>query len=336
MNAYDKTTYGSMTEYVKRGYSNANSLTLELQRRFSHGVGFQFSYVMTNAFTESTLVGNGGGTTLTPASAYLPGAVPTDLDQMNRFLNYARDTAIPHHQLRWNWVADLPFGRDKLVGRQAGRFLNSVIGGWQVAGTGSYNSRYWSLPTGNYGPTGKVERYGTKYPIQDCSSGVCVPGYLAWNGYISPPLINRTNAAGQCTGICGIPADYAPSNQPLIPYGQTAMPANAPANTNVSTYWETQTVWVPLKDGSVVRTGMNTNMHWWANQYQAAPWAFNLSASLFKAFSLTERVKLRLNADFFQVLNNPGLTTPGGGGILSTQNSSNSPRNLQLTLRLTW
>jgi hypothetical protein len=47
-------------------------------------------------------------------------------------------------------------------------------------------------------------------------------------------------------------------------------------------------------------------------------------------------VKLRFNADFFQVLNNPGLSTPGGNGILSTQNSQNSPRDLQLTLRLTW
>ena len=32
----------------------------------------------------------------------------------------------------------------------------------------------------------------------------------------------------------------------------------------------------------------------------------------------------------------PGLPSPGGNGILSTQNSQNSPRELQLTLRLTW
>ena len=32
------------------------------------------------------------------------------------------------------------------------------------------------------------------------------------------------------------------------------MPANAPAGTNVSTYWDTNTVWMPLKDGTTVRT----------------------------------------------------------------------------------
>jgi hypothetical protein len=335
-NPYDKTTYGSITDYIKRGYSNANSATIEVQRRYSHGYGFQFSYVMTNPFTESTLVGNGGGTTLTPASTYMPGAVPTDLDAMNRALNYVRDTAIPHHQMKWNWVADLPFGRDKLLAGNAGRFLNTLIGGWQVAGTGSYQSRYWSLPTTNFGPSGQVQMYGTKYPITDCSSGQCVPGYLYWNGYISPPLINRTDSTGKCTGICGIPANYTPSNLPLIPYGATALPANAPSNTNLSTYWETQTAWVKLQDGSVVRTTYNTNLHPWRNQFEPAPWTFNLSASLFKVISLSDAVKLRFNADFFQVLNNPGLPAPGSNGILSTQNSQNSPRSLQLTLRFTW
>jgi hypothetical protein len=335
-NAYDTTTYGSITEYMRRGYSNANGVSLELERRYFRGVGFQLAYTMTNAFTESTLVGNGGGSSVPPVVDFLPGAVPTDFNARNRFLNYQRDTALPHHQLKWNWVADLPFGRDHLLARNVGKFLNALVGGWQIAGSGTYQSRYWSLPTNNYGPTGKIQIYGTKYPIQDCSGGACQPGYLYWNGYISPPLINRTNASGQCTGICGIPSNYTPSNVPLIPYGATALPANAPANTNISSYWETQTVWVPLKDGSVVRTTMNTSLPWWMNQYVPAPWAFNLSASLFKAFSLTERAKLRFNADFFQVLNNPGLPPPGSNGILSTQNSNNSPRDLQLTLRLTW
>jgi hypothetical protein len=335
-NAYDTTTYGSITEYMRKGMSNANGIDLELERRYNHGVGWQFAYTMTNAFTESTLVGNGGGSSVAPVADFLSGAVPTDFDARNRFLNYQRDSAIPHHQLKWNWVVDLPFGRDHLLAHNAGKFLNGVIGGWQLAGFGTYQSRYIALPTSNYGLTSQVQSYGTEYPIKDCSSGQCIPGYLAWNGYISPPLINRTNAAGQCTGICGIPSNYQPSNLPLVQYGTTALPANAPAGTNMSSYWETQTVWLPLKNGTVVRTTMGTNLPYWMNQYLAVPWDFNLSASLFKAFNLGEHAKLRFNADFFQVLNNPGLTTPGSNGIIYTNNSANSPRDLQLTLRLTW
>ena len=142
---------------------------------------------MTNAFTESTLVGNGGGTSVAPVADFLSGAVPTDFDARNRLLNYQRDTALPHHQLKWNWVADLPFGRDQLLARNAGKFLNTVIGGWQLAGSGTYQSRYFSLPTNNYGPTSSIQIYGEKYPIRDCTSGICQPGFLFWNGYISEP-----------------------------------------------------------------------------------------------------------------------------------------------------
>ena len=66
------------------------------------------------------------------------------------------------------------------------------------------------------------------------------------------------------------------------------------------------------------------------------PGAFGLDASLFKAIAIREAVFLRFNADFFNVLNHPGLSQPGSNGILSVQNSQNAPRVLQFTLRLTW
>jgi hypothetical protein len=44
-----------------------------------------------------------------------------------------------------------------------------------------------------------------------------------------------------------------------------------------------------------------------------------------------------LNADFFNVLNHPGNpNTVGSTGILSTRNSGQGSRTLQLTLRLNW
>ncbi|MGD0499156.1 MAG: carboxypeptidase regulatory-like domain-containing protein [Bryobacteraceae bacterium] len=337
-NPYDQKTYGSINEYLTRGHSNAESATIEVQRRFSHGYGFQWYYELTNAFTETTLTGNGGGTSVAPLQDFLTSAnLPTDFDQRNQFLNYTRDSAIPHQFMQWNWVADLPIGRGELLASHAGKVLNGIIGGWQLAGTGSYKSRYWSLDTSNYGLIQQMQEYGVKeFPIKNCTGGTCLPGYLAANGYISVPTINRTNAAGQCTGICGIPSTYVPYSLPLITYGQTALPANAPSNTVLSTYWETQNVWFKLQDGSNVRTTINTNLPALRNQSVAGPWQFGLNASLFKVFDVTERVKLRFNADFFNVLNNPGLGTPGSNGIISVQSSTNGARDLQLTLRLSW
>jgi len=336
-NPYNNTTYGTVNQWQKTGYSNANAFQFQLQRRYSQGLGFQFIYELTNAFTNSRTVGNAYDASIVPATSYLAGTVPDDFDTINRDLYYTRDTAIPKHQLRWNWVADLPFGNGKPLFRNAGKVLNTIIGGWQLSGIGSYRSRYWSLPTSNWGPKGKVEIYGTKYPVVDCTSGNCIGGYLYWNGYISPQLVNRTDASGKCTGICGIPVDYTPADSPLIPWGTTELPANAPANTNISQYWNSNNVWIKLNNGSVVRTGYdNGGLNPWRNQYVPGPWVFGLDGSLFKNFPITEDVGLRFNADFFSILNNPGMGTPGGNGFLSLQNSNNSPRMLQLSLRLTW
>jgi hypothetical protein len=167
---------------------------------------------------------------------------------------------------------------------------------------------------------------------------VCQPGYLWTNaGYISSNLINKTNSAGQCIGICGIPSDYKPAQTPLIPWGSTALPANAPVGTVVSQFWDTNTVWVPLKNGTVVRTTYGSGYNPWQNQYMAGPRQWGLDASLFKVVPITERFRLRFNADFFNVLNHPGNpNSVDTSGILNTQRSGQAPRTLQLSLRLQW
>src|SRR5205823_2128196 len=200
-------------------------------------------------------------------NSFLPGAVPADFDARNRLLNYRRSDEVPKHRLRWNWIADLPIGRGKALGRNAGNVLDKFIGGWQIAGLGSLRSNYFTLPTGNY-PTGTpIEFYGYQYPIQDCRSGACFPGYLWWNGYIPANRINSVDANGKPNGVMGVPANYKPSVAPLIPWGSTALPANAPANTVVSSFWDTNNVWIPLSDGTVQRVAYNDGLHPWRNQY---------------------------------------------------------------------
>ena len=102
---------------------------------------------------------------------------------------------------------DLPFGKGKAIGGNSNALLNAVIGGWQLSGLGHWNTNWFTLPTNNY-PTGvPVQYYGHKYPIQDCRSGACRPGYLMWNGYIPANLINSHNSAGQPNGVEGVPCE---------------------------------------------------------------------------------------------------------------------------------
>jgi len=334
--AYDQTVYGTVEEYRKSGWSNYNGVQLELHRRYTQGFGYGLFYVMGNNLAAG---GQGfGGTSIIPeTNQFLPGLVPADVDARNRLINYQRDTTIPKHRVRWNFLVDLPLGKGKFLGRNAGRMLDRFIGGWQLAGGGTLRSNYFSLPTNIY-PTGnQIELYGYQYPIQDCRGGACKPGYLWWNGYIPANLINSVDRNGNPNGIMGVPANYKPAGQPLIPAGTTALPPNAPAGTNMVSFWDTNTVWIPLKDGTIQRTTFNDGLHPWRQQYLPGVRSFSQDASLFKTVPLTERLLLRFNADFFNVFNMPGNPNSiSGEGILNTRNSGIGSRELQLTLRLSW
>lgn len=332
---FDQETYGSLREYQKSGWSNSNGVQLEVVRRYSAGIGFQVFYVMSNTFATSNPAEDFDGSAeiyATP-NLYLPGAIPANQDEAVRFLKYQRDVDTPKHRLRWNWIVDLPFGRGKKVGGNAGGFLDRVIGGWQIAGFGMMRSNYWALPTANYGFLGDIEIYGKEYPIKDCRSGECIAGYLWYNGYLPANRINSYDAQGRPNGVMGVPANYKPSHKPLIP-----IPADggSPSDPNYA-YYDSNNVWITLKNGTTQRVAMDTNLHPWRNQYAFGPLSWGLDASIFKRIKIDERFSLRLNADFFNVLNNPGLTQPNNStGILSLRNSSKAARELQLTLRLLW
>lgn len=154
------------------------------------------------------------------------------------------------------------------------------------------------------------------------------------NGYIPANLVNRVNAAGRCAGVCGIPSTYKPYGTPLWPTPADGGSPSAP----MYPYYETNTVWVPLKNGTMQRTTLGGYVDPLQQQFVLGPMPWNMGASAFKTVKLTERALLRINADFLNnVFNMPGTTLPSGStGIATTQGSANSPRVLQLTMRLTF
>jgi hypothetical protein len=186
-------------------------------------------------------------------------------------------------------------------------------------------SVYDALPVNNWANFGQLQMYGKDTRVQDCRSGTCVAGYLWYNAYIPANQINATNAAGRCTGVCGVPADYKPIATPLYP---------TPASGGTIPNAETNNVFITLKNGNVVQTPLNTNLHPFRNQYFLGPFAYQQNANVFKSIALTEHTRLRFEADFFNVFNAQGLNQPNASGISSLQTSAKAPRAIQLTLRL--
>jgi hypothetical protein len=332
--SFDKTTYGTIERWQNTGWGNSNGIQLDLERRYSKGIAYQLFYVLSNTMMAG---GNGySGTSIIPElNQYMPGEVPTDMDARNRLLNYQRDIGVPKHRVRWNFLLDLPFGKGKPILGDAGRLLDRLVGGWQIAGMGSLQSTYLTLPSGLF-PTGnKVETYGYQHKIQDCTSGTCYPGYLWWNGYIPAYQINSVDANGKPNGYMGIPADYKPAVEPLWPFPADYRSRSA-ATDPMYGFYGGNTLWVPTNDGKVQRTAW-TGLAPLRQQYLPSVRQWGLDASLFKTIPINERFQARLNVDFFNVLNHPGNpNSVGTTGMLATRNSGGGARILQLTGRFTW
>ena len=330
--------YGDIQEYRKDGWGNSNGIQLELERRFSKGYGFQLFYNLINTFRAG---GNGwmADSQVAPLTSFLPGAVPTNTHDRMKLLLYMRDITVPQHDIRWNWIVDLPAGAGKPLGRNAHGFLNAVIGGWQVAGLGRLYSNFFNLPTNIY-PTGApVKFYGHKYPIQDCRGGICQTGYLLWNGYIPAFQINSHDpVTGKPNGIEGVPSDYKPASAPLNPYPADYPTRNAKTDPLFG-YYGTNTMFIPLNDGTQQQVNYG-GLNPFINQPVLSTFLWNCDASMFKTFKIKERANLRMQFDFFNVFNIAGNNpTPidNTGVILKNTNANPSgPRVMQLSMRLTW
>ena len=100
---------------------NFHQLQLEFTRRFSNGLGAQAEYQWTRSLTNADEVGG-------PQIPAFPN------------LDYGNTSYVARHQLVFNYIYELPFGR----GRHWWANLNSVaerfLGGWQLAGITTYRT----------------------------------------------------------------------------------------------------------------------------------------------------------------------------------------------------
>ncbi|MCL4851034.1 MAG: hypothetical protein KJZ78_06585, partial [Bryobacteraceae bacterium] len=188
----------------------------------------------------------------------------------------------------------------------------------------------------------KVEYYGHKYPIEDCRSGTCRPGYLLWNGYIPAHQINSVDANGKPNGVMGVPSNYKPAGQPLFPYPADYNSRSAANDPNYA-YYGSNYIWFNLSDTDTPYrfdlTGNDTGspLHPWRNQFIRSTNLWNADAAIFKAFPIKERAQFRIQFDFFNVFNTPGNDyAAGNDGLVGTWTNQFTARTMQASARLTF
>ena len=92
-----------------------------------------------------------------------------------------------------------------------------------------------------------------------------------------------------------------------------------------------------LSNGTVRNTGITETVSWNSRAFMKGPGAWTADISAFKNFSITESVKVRFTADFFNAFNHPNDASPNANtGLQDLTTQTNDPRTIQLSLRLSW
>jgi hypothetical protein len=305
------------------GFSNTNSLQVEVQRRYSNGLAFQWFYTYAHAMTTSDTGGfNFGSSGINSSGSGTAFAVPENiliwgepnLSEAERLrLGYANSDQVPPQRMRWNGLWEVPVGRGKKYGRDINRGFDALLGGWQLSFIGDWRGGNWM------GVNSARYLFGdpTLSPDERLEMNIFGRHQQLWfRGDFDPTL---------ATGV-----DQAKLQQ-LIPVDRSQRVLR-PLGPNFD-----NRVPQTLRDGTVRLTPVNEMLNWNARNFFRGPGAFNQDLSVFKWFTITERVRTRLTADFFNVFNHPiDLAPDGTTGLQDLSRQSNDPRIIQFSLRVQW
>jgi hypothetical protein len=250
--------------------SEYNSLQVELQKRFSHGLQFLATYTWSKSIDDSSVSGGNG-----ELGSFFNLQDPNDIELERGLSSYD----IPD-VFQLTYIYQLPFGRGERFGSKVNPVLNALIGGWNTAGTWRFNN-------------------GRPLALM-LQTGESLPTY----GPQRPNLIGTL----ECNNGANFLTDYF-SNPQVV---------TTPAAFTLGT--------APRTDGSCRQPG------------QA-----NADLSIYKEFSLSnvrEGMHLEFRLETYNAFNHvqfdgPNTTLNSGSfGVITGQ--ANSPREVQLVMKLYW
>lgn len=136
--SYYAQQFSSLYAWRSMAWSNYNALQATLRHRMSHGIQFDLNYTYSKAIDISSDAERVG-----PASSgSLLGLNNNIINAWNPAAQKGVASFDATHQLNSNWVVELPFGRNRLLGTHTSRAVDAVIGGWQVSGLFRWTSGF--------------------------------------------------------------------------------------------------------------------------------------------------------------------------------------------------
>jgi hypothetical protein len=115
--------------WTNAGYSTYNAATISIRHSLSSGLAFDFNYTLSHSIDNSSGAESGAGT---------GGAILQDAFNVNAFRGSSDFDA--RHNITADALYELPVGKGKLLLRNANKFVDEVLGGWQLSTIFRYHS----------------------------------------------------------------------------------------------------------------------------------------------------------------------------------------------------
>lgn len=259
------------------GTDQYNSLQTTLQRRFAHGFSMGAQYTWAHELGTSS-GSNEATTSQEPLQSY--GAKP----------EYGRGTFDIRNSLNVSTLYDLPFGKGRAISLSGP--LDLVAGGWQLGGIVNFRSGVPIDVLITRPDVAYVGVTGSPYAGQTFSSPVtsaACPAFIS-NGSLYGP--------GVCTlAVQNVPGGGNTRNirRPNVVQGVNPVLRNGLQFLNPAAY-------------STPAAGTFGNAR---RNDVSGPNLAQLDVTLSKDFALTERMRLKFQADGFNILNHANFANPG-------------------------
>ncbi len=247
------------------GTSHYNALQTSLNRRFSQGM------TLGAQWTWSRDIGNTGGSNdaRTSSNNYDFGA------------DYGNNNFDVRHSFNLSALYELPFGRGRRYGKDAGGLAQMFAGGWQLGGI--VNARA-GLPV-------EVLITRTDVVCQSTATGA-VSALATINGV--------SNACAQgSVGVVNVPGGGNSRNIRRPNY-----------IAGVNPYLSGGRSWI--NPAAFATPGPGTFGNLGRNDFKG-PVLGQLDLTLDKRFPVTEKLNMEFRAEFYNILNHPNYAAPGGG-----------------------
>jgi len=263
--------WGRLNTRVTSGNSSYHSLQLDANHRFQHGMQFD------SALTWAKGLADNQGPDDWNQTGENGGANSTSI--LDRHVDFGEVAGT--RRLAWNTTAlyDLPIGRGKLIGSRMSGFMDEIFGGWRLSNIFNWQTGDHLTP---YFPAGEGDPSGTGSGLTSSTTGFD-PGHrdqkpddVAGENW-KPSHQTRNNwinaAAFTCPGLS--------SWTPGAPCTTGSGAAGAP---------------LPIGRFGLTQVGSIEGPHF-----------INLNTGLVKTFSINEKLKLRAEGTFTNVLNHLNL-----------------------------